>query len=153
MQRWLAARGLTPSGSGGSPASQAALLQAALEAAMAAAPAPAQRVMFPGSAQGRSHTPGSGPSQAAGPGIGAPAEGGTSGSGAGLLDPGERDDAPLAVACLLALPPGEAEAALERRAAQPGASFASSRQALLLGLCTSALQVQPSRVCAQTHKQ
>ena len=66
----------------------------------------------------------------------------------GLLDPGGQADAPLAVACLLALPPGEADAALERRAAQPGASFASARHALLLGLCTSALQVQPSRFCA-----
>lgn len=118
---------------------------------MAAAPAPAQRLMEPGSAQGHSHTPGSDPSEGANPGSSAPAEGGTSGSGTGLLGPGERADAPLAVACLLALPPGEAEAALEQRFAQPGASFAFSRHALLLGLCTSALQVQPSWACAQAQ--
>lgn len=60
-----------------------------------------------------------------------------------LLAAGTSGDAPLAVACLLALPPAEAEAALHRHAAAPGAGFAAARRALLLGLFASALQALP----------
>ena len=148
MRRWLAARGLTPRSSSGNPALQAVLLPAALEVAMGAVSAPAEHNMLPGWANGHSHGPRTGFLGGADLGSGAAARGGTSGSGPGLLDPGARVDAPLAVACLLAMPPGEAEPALERWAAQPGASFASSRRALLLGLFTCSLQVQPTLVCA-----